>query len=142
MGLSLSDSKKKKTKATSKTGVAYTSRKETKKSNTKEHTSSKKQSKTIEKTEVDDEVIVVPPKKQVITEEHGEESEVPLVGPFQGGLVHKSLQNCVNATRRRSDESTLFELACSEVYLVDGVFIGSIYIKSSFVKRAGGSALM
>lgn len=87
--------------------------------------------------EPDDEVVIpkaTPRKDDSVT--------VAPVGPFEGGLVHSSLRNGVNAHRYRSEESDLFGEVLSKVCLVDGVFFGAIFVKSSFAKRTGGSALL
>lgn len=85
----------------------------------------------------DDEVVIAKPEVPMVTEK-----QVTQIEPFGCGLVHRSLRNGVNAPRRRSEESDLFGAVLSTVYKVDGVFFGAIYVKSSFAKRTGGSALL
>lgn len=97
-----------------------------------------KKSKVVEELEDDEDEVVIP----THTPTKDEAVAVRAVGSFEGGLVHPSLRNGVNAHRRRSEESDIFGSVITNALLVDGVFFGSIYVKSSFAKRTGGSALL
>ena len=131
MGLTLSDSKKgRKTKEVKPTPKSAKNGKAAKKSKPKKVS-------TRPAVDQDDEVVL--PSKVV---QEAKPTEVKIVGAFEGGLVHTSLRNGVNAHRYRSEESDLFGQVLSNVCLVDGVFFGAIYVKSSFAKRTGGSALL
>lgn len=63
---------------------------------------------------------------------------VELVRAFEGGIVHESLRNAVNAHWRRSAESDIFMKLLVDDLSVNGMYIGSIYVKSSFCKKQGG----
>lgn len=64
------------------------------------------------------------------------------VTAFSGGFVNIALQNAVNAHWRKSPESELFLQLVKTELLASGVFIGSIRVKSSFIVRTGGMALL
>lgn len=71
--------------------------------------------------------------------------KVPEVAPvpaFRGGFVHSALDGAVNTHWRRSAESDLLLAAMEEALVIDGLFVGSIYAKASFVQKTGGALLL
>ena len=126
MGLNLSAGGKSKEKGKSSSGK-------------KEKVSSKP--KRVEQ-EVDPEDEVVVPDAGAVLEEANTPEEVKPVAAFEGGLVNPALRNAVNAHWRRSTESDILAQVLQEDLLIRGVFFGAIYMKPSFARRAGGSALL
>lgn len=64
------------------------------------------------------------------------------VAAFEGGYVSPALRNAVNSHWRKSAETTVFLQALNVGPCIDGVFFGAIYVKSSFLRKTGGSALL
>ena len=68
--------------------------------------------------------------------------EVAKISAFCGGFVHPALEGAVNTHWRRTAESDLLLAAMEESLVVDGFFVGSIYVKSSFAQKTGGGMLL
>lgn len=92
--------------------------------------------------ELDQEDEIVVPDSEISLEEADTPEAVKYVPAFDGGLVNPALRNAVNAHWRRSTESDILAQVLQEDLLVKGVFFGAIYMKPSFARRAGGSALL
>lgn len=74
-----------------------------------------------------------PPEKAMLRER---------VAAFEGGYVSSALRNAVNSHWRKSAETLVFLQALNSGPCIDGVFFGAIYVKSSFLRKTGGSALL
>lgn len=98
---------------------------------------------------VQDEVDV---QDEIITEETElredtapEEPKVKEITPvlaFEQGIVSPAMKTAMNAHWGRTEETVVLMMAMRDAFMVNGVFIGDIVIKPSFVKRAKGSALL
>ena len=77
-----------------------------------------------------------------IPAEQIEQEAVCRVGSFQGGFVNPALEGAVNTSWRKSTEANLLLAAMEEALVVDGLFVGSIYAKASFVQKTGGGMLL
>ena len=68
--------------------------------------------------------------------------EVLTVEKFQGGFVHPALDGAVNSHWRRSEETNLLYGLMSKSLTLDGVYVGDIVSKPSFITKSGGAALL
>ena len=68
--------------------------------------------------------------------------QVSVIPPFTAGIVSSSLQNASNAQWAKNDETVLLVEAMQTVYIAEGVFVGDIASKPSFVKRSKGVVLL
>lgn len=64
------------------------------------------------------------------------------VPAFTGGFVHSSLTGAVNMQWGRTEETAAFMNAVKTTHVVNGVFVGDIEVRPSFVKRSKGSVLL
>lgn len=67
--------------------------------------------------------------------------EVKPVRAFEGGFVNPALREAVNAHWRRSSETALLVAAIQEALVVDGMFVGLVFTRPSFVRKQGGGVL-
>lgn len=69
-------------------------------------------------------------------------TEVSPVLAFEQGIVSPAMATAMNAHWGRTEETLVLMMAMKNAFMVNGVFIGDIVIKPSFVKRSKGSALL
>lgn len=92
--------------------------------------------------EEDDELVTVDEPAPITEEPKVSATEVKRVGAFQLGHVHPDLDGAVNTHWRRSCETSILWLAMTEGLLASNAFVGAIAVKTSFVGKKPGSALL
>jgi len=81
----------------------------------------------------------------VVQEFMSEEVKEPVtvrIPAFEGGFMSPILRDARNVAWHRTDELDLVSQVLHETFVRNGVFIGDIVIKASFVKRAQGGMLL
>ena len=102
----------------------------------------KKTAKVVEKVPMDDEVVVADGNIAVDEVVATTVQDVPRVPSFEGGLVHPSFRNAVSVHWRKSDETALLMHVLETEMVTSGTEFGAMAVRSSFVQRAGGAALL
>lgn len=93
----------------------------------------------------DDDEIITPTtdlQEEDVMEGMPAKSAVTAVPAFKEGIVHPVFETAVNAHLPRNEETAVFMSVMRTTHLVNGVFVGDIVTRPSFVKRAKGSVLM
>ena len=68
--------------------------------------------------------------------------EVQRVNAYQQGLVNKAFDGAVNSYWKKSAETSILMTAMSSELAVSGAFFGTLFLKTSFARKTGGSALL
>ena len=95
----------------------------------------------VEPSTVDDEEVRA---TGVAVEEPVEEEKpsVLIIPAFYGGFVHMEFEDAVVAPTRRSTESELFQAAIQHDIRFRDMFVGSIAVKNSFMRKEEGGVIL